>query len=187
MASFVLSAVAVRFVFPAVSAEGPAFWIVRSSPVGMKAFLWSKFWTGLVPVLVLSEALTIASNHLLGVGPFLKVLTAFGVLLASFALVGLAAGLGARYPRFAFENVTQVAGSFGGVAFMVLAVLFILVFVALLAWPASLYLLHQMRGDPITPARTAGAAACLAAAFAMSVLTWLVPMRQGVQALEDLG
>ena len=187
MASFVLSAVAVRFVFPAVSAEGPAFWIVRSSPVGMKAFLWSKFWTGLVPVLLLSEALTIASNHLLGVGTFLKVLTAFGVLLASFALVGLAAGLGARNPRFTFENVTQVAGSFGGVAFMVLAVLFILVFVALLAWPASLYLLHQMRGDPITPARTAGAAACLVAALAMSLLTWLVPMRQGVTALEELG
>src|SRR5262249_18048661 len=31
MAAFVLSAVAVRFVFPAVSAEGAAFWIVRSS------------------------------------------------------------------------------------------------------------------------------------------------------------
>ena len=69
MAAFVLSAVAVRFVFPAVSAEGPAFWIVRTSPVPMRAFLWSKFWTGLVPVLVLAEALTVASNQLPGRGP----------------------------------------------------------------------------------------------------------------------
>ena len=68
MAAFVLSAVAVRFVFPAVSAEGAAFWIVRTSPVSMKAFLWSKFWTGLVPVLVLAEALTVVSNQFLGVG-----------------------------------------------------------------------------------------------------------------------
>ena len=45
----------------------------------------------------------------------------------SFALVGLAIGLGARYPRFNAENPTQVAGSYGGVAFMILAVLFILV------------------------------------------------------------
>jgi ABC-2 type transport system permease protein len=187
MASFVLSAVAVRFVFPAVSVEGPAFWIVRSSPVGMSAFLWSKFWTGLVPVLLLAEALTIASNHLLGVGTFLKFLTAIGVFLASFALVGLAAGLGARYPRFGAENVTQVAGSFGGVAFMVMAVLFILVLVALLAWPASIYLLHQVRGDVITPSRTATGAACLAAVVALSVLTCVIPMRQGVRALEELG
>jgi ABC-2 type transport system permease protein len=187
MAAFVLSAVAVRFVFPAVSVEGPAFWIIRSSPVSMRAFLWSKFWTGLLPVVVMAEALTIASNHLLGIGPFLKVLTAIGVFLASFALVGLAAGLGARYPRFSAENVTQVAGSFGGVAFMVMAVLFILLLVALLAWPASIYLLSQARGLPLTPGRMAISSACLCAVVVLSILTCLVPMEKGIEALENLG
>ena len=62
--------------------------------------------------------------------PFLKVLSAVAIVFMTFALVGLAAGMGARYPRFAAENLTQVAGSYGGVAFMVLAVLFILVTVA---------------------------------------------------------
>ena len=47
MAGFVLATVAVRFVFPAVSAEGAAFWIVRTSPISLRDFLWSKFWTGL--------------------------------------------------------------------------------------------------------------------------------------------
>ena len=51
MAGFVMATVAVRFVFPAVSAEGAAFWIIRTSPISMHDFLWSKFWTGLVPVL----------------------------------------------------------------------------------------------------------------------------------------
>ena len=41
----------VRFVFPAVSAEGAAFWIIRTAPISLRDFLWSKFWTGLVPVL----------------------------------------------------------------------------------------------------------------------------------------
>ena len=43
LAGFVLSAVAVRFVFPAVSAEGAAFWVVRTAPVSLRAFLLSKF------------------------------------------------------------------------------------------------------------------------------------------------
>ena len=38
MAAFVTAAVAVRFVFPAVSAEGSAFWIVRTSPVRLSVF-----------------------------------------------------------------------------------------------------------------------------------------------------
>jgi ABC-2 type transport system permease protein len=186
MAAFVLSAVAVRFVFPAVSAEGPAFWLVRTAPVTMTAFLWSKFWTGLVPILVLAEALTLVSNQLLGVTPALRVLAGMAIFFMSFALVGLAAGMGARYPRFSAENLTQVAGSYGGIAFMVLAVLFILVVVGLLAWPASVYLWHQYRGEPIAPGRQALMALSLLGALATSLATFWFPMRQGVRALEQM-
>src|SRR5439155_26602073 len=66
MAGLVMSTVAVRFVFPAVSAEGAAFWIIRTSPVSLHDFLWSKFWSGLVPVLLLTELLAITANEFLG-------------------------------------------------------------------------------------------------------------------------
>jgi ABC-2 type transport system permease protein len=187
MAAFVLSAVAVRFVFPSVSAEGAAFWIVRSSPVSMRSFLWSKFWTGLLPVLALAEALTLLSNEFLGAEPALKWLAAVAIFCMSFALVGLAAGLGALYPRFQAENVTQVAGSYGGIAYMILAVLFILAEIGLLAWPASLYLWHRFHGLPLSQARAVLMTLSVAAAFALSVATFYWPMRRGVQALEDLG
>ena len=187
MAAFVLSAVAVRFVFPAVSAEGPAFWIVRTSPVPMKALLWSKFWTGLVPILVLAEFLTVVSNELLGVVPALKILAVVAIAFMSLALVGMAAGLGACYPRFGAENVTQVAGSYGGVPFMVLAVLFIIAEIALLGWPASVYLWHQYRSVPLGAAHRFGMIACFAGALALSLAAFWVPMRRGVRALETLG
>ena len=70
---------------------------------------------------------------------------------------------------------------------MVLAVLFIVVTVALLAWPASYYLLALYQGVPLAPGRRALIVACFLAAAALSVLTGLVGMRRGVRALEDLG
>ena len=88
LAGFVLATVAVRFVFPAVSAEGFAFWIIRVSPVSFRDFLWSKFWTGVVPILVLTEGLTITANELLGIDPFLKTVCAVGMVFMTFALVG---------------------------------------------------------------------------------------------------
>jgi ABC-2 type transport system permease protein len=187
MAAFVTAAVAVRFVFPAVSVEGPAFWIVRTSPVSMRSLLWSKFWTGFLPIVVLSEALTVASTRLLGVSPFLQILSAVSIFFMTLALVGLAAGMGAQYPRFHAENVTQVAGSYGGVAFMVMAVLFILATVALLAWPASVYLWHQYHSLPLAPWRRAAMALAFAVAVAASLVTFWIPMRRGVRALESLG
>lgn len=187
LAGFVLSAVAVRFVFPAVSAEGEAFWIVRSAPISMRAFLWSKFWTGLPPVLMLALGLTVVSNRFLGARPFVQVLCAAAVVFMSFALVGLAAGMGARYPRFSAENVTQVAGSYGGVVFMVLAVLFLLVTVALLAWPVSITLWSEYNRIPLTTGRRVLMGACFTAAAALSVVVFLRSMRSGIRALEDMG
>jgi ABC-2 type transport system permease protein len=183
MAGFVMSTVTVRFVFPAVSAEGAAFWIIRTAPISLKDFLWSKFWTGLVPVLVLTEILIVAGNDLLGVDPFLRRLSAAAVVFMAFALVGLACGLGARYPRFAADNPSQVAGSYGGVAFMILAVLFILVMIVLLGWSSSLYLWAQFRGRALSIGQEIGVAAMFTAAAILSIATWLLGMRTGVRAL----
>jgi ABC-2 type transport system permease protein len=185
MAGFVMATVAVRFVFPAVSAEGASFWIIRSSPVPLHDFLWSKFWTGLVPVLALTEVLTIAANEFLGVDPLLKLMAAAAIVLMSFALVGLAVGLGARYPRFGADP-SQVAGSYGGVAFMMQAVLFVIVMMALLGWPSSLYLFRQVRGIAPTPVQWTLMAGCLVAAVSSSVWIWLASMRSGIRALERL-
>jgi ABC-2 type transport system permease protein len=186
MASFVMSTVTVRFVFPAVSAEGAAFWIIRTAPVSLRDFLWSKFWTGLVPILILTECLIVAGNELLGVDPFLKRMCAVAVIFMAFALVGLGTGLGARYPRFAADNPSQVAGSYGGVAFMIVAVLFILVMIVLLGWPSSVYLFSQVRNRALTGSQQILIGLCFASAAALSIATWLLGMRSGVRALQAM-
>jgi ABC-2 type transport system permease protein len=185
MAGFVMATVAVRFVFPAVSAEGAAFWIIRTSPISLRDFLWSKFWSGFVPVLVLTEGLTVVANEFLGVDPFMKTTAALAIVGMTLALVGLACGLGARYPRFGADP-SQVAGSFGGVAFMMQAVLFVLVMIALVGWPSSVYLVRQVRHLPPTPGQALLMLGCFGGAIALSVTIWLTSMRAGVSALERM-
>jgi ABC-2 type transport system permease protein len=188
LAGFVMATVAARFVFPAVSSEGAAFWIIRTAPIRLSDFLWSKFWSGLAPVLLLSLVLTIVANEFLGVAPFLKAVTAAGIVLMSVALVGLATGLGARYPRFTADNATQVAGSPGGIAFMIAAVSYILAMVGLLGWPSSIYMwrtaripARQLRPDDLTIL-----VVCFAAAMVLSAGVFLYGMRTGVRALDEM-
>jgi ABC-2 type transport system permease protein len=187
LAGFVLATVAVRFVFPAVSMEGFAFWIIRVSPISFRDFLWSKFWTGVVPILILTEGLTITANELLGIDPFLKTICAGGMVFMTFALVGLATGLGARYPRFG-ADATQAAGSYGGVMFMILAVLFIIVTIALLGWSSSIYMMSKtgLVRFRLTPERVAIIVGCFAAVITIGVATWRIAMRSGVRALDAM-
>ena len=185
MAGFVMATVAVRFAFPAVSAEGSAFWIIRTSPITLRDFLWSKFWTAFVPVLLLTEVLTVVANEFLGVDPFLKMITALAIVFMSLALVGLAVGLGARYPRFGGDP-SQVAGSYGGVMFMMQAVLFVIVMIGLLGWPSSVYLLQQVRGRPLSGAQQSLMVLCFTGAVTLSVAIWISAMRSGVRALQAM-
>ena len=189
LAAFVIATVAARFVFPAVSAEGAAFWIIRTAPISYRDFLWSKFWSGLVPLLLLSVTLTVVANEFLAVAPFLKVVTAVAIAFMSFALVGLATGLGARYPRFSADNASQVAGSPGAVAFMIAAVSYIITMVALIGWPSSMFLFRMTRLHvrPLRASEIAVIAACFAAAIVLSIAVWLYGMRTGVKALEEMG
>ena len=189
LAGFVMATVAVRFVFPAVSSEGAAFWIIRTAPITYRDFLWSKFWSGLVPLLLMSVTLTVVANELLAVAPFLKAVTAVGITFMTFALVGLATGMGARYPRFSADNATQVAGSPGGVAFMIAAVSYVLSMVVLLGWPSSVFLwrLSRVNVRPFRPDEVALIGVCFAAAIALSVAVFLYGMRSGVRALEEMG
>ena len=186
LAGFVLAAVAVRFVFTSISAEGLAFWIVRSSPLTADRFLWSKFWTAIPPLLVLSQILTLASNHFLGATTFMTVLSAATILCVTFGIVGLGVGMGAIFPRFKFENVTQIAGSAGGLLYMIAATSFGAVILFLEAVPVYLYLNAEYRGLPLETRAwliIAGALSCVLVVNALAV--WL-PMRMGARRLAAI-
>jgi Mn2+/Fe2+ NRAMP family transporter len=83
--------------------------------------------------------------------------------------------------------VSQAAGSYGGVAFMLQAVLFIIVMIVLLGWPSSIYLLHQFRNISLTFAQQIWILTCFASAAGLSIVLWLTSMRAGVAALERMG
>ncbi len=179
LAGLVMSTVCVRFVFPAVSAEGAAFWIIRTAPIKLRDFLWSKFWTGVFPVFLLTEILTVAGNELMGIDPFLKVVTAGAIAFMTVVLVGLAAGLGARYPRFDADDATQVSGSYGGVMFMIVAVFYVLVTIALIGWPSSVYLMATVRQVSLSAGQQLAMGACFLTGMLLSIATGWVGMRSG--------
>ena len=40
-------------------------WLLRSSPLDLRALLWSKYWVGTIPLLVLALLITGVTNVLL--------------------------------------------------------------------------------------------------------------------------
>jgi ABC-2 type transport system permease protein len=185
MVGFVTSAVAVRFVFPAVSLEGASFWIIRSAPLSLKAFLWAKFWSSLLPLLALAEVLIVLSNKLLKVTPFMMGLGILTTFLMTFGITALGVGLGAVFPKFKYENAAQIPTGFGGIVYMLLTMLFIGLVITLEAWPVYKIFSAQSMGNRITPSAWLSITLSFTAVLVANVLSVILPMKIGLKRLEN--
>ena len=143
LAGFVIASVAVRFVLPSISLEGRSFWIAKTAPMALSRLWWSKFWVGLVPLLVLGEVLVVATNHYLKVMPFMMWLSTLTLFCMTFGVVSLGLAVGAAFPKFDADNPSKVAAGIGGLVYMIVCMSFIGAVVVLEAWPV--YVLFSSR------------------------------------------
>jgi ABC-2 type transport system permease protein len=143
LAGFVLAAVAARFVFPAISLEGRQMWLLRSSPLDPKSMLWSKYWLGTIPLLLLALMITVFTNWLLHVSGFMMVVAVGTIVLYTLAVSALALSFGALYPQFGTENAAQIPTSFGGLVYMMSGLCLLALIIVIEAGPVTDYLRDQ--------------------------------------------
>jgi ABC-2 type transport system permease protein len=186
LAAFVIAAIAVRFVFPAISLEGKAFWVLKSAPVPLRGLWWSKFWVSFFPLFFLGEILVTLTNHFLHVSSFMMVLAAFTLLFLILGLVSLGMALGTAYPKFAFDNAAQIATGFGGVLYMVLCITFIGVVVILEAWPVYIFFLSRLYHFPLSLGQWIYIFLSFALAFLVCVGVFWFAARWSVGKLEEM-
>ena len=185
LAGFVLAAIAARFLFPAISLEGRTLWLLRSSPLDLRSLLWSKYWVGLTPLLVLALALTISTNILLRIDGFMMVLSVATIIVMTFAIAALALGFGAVFPKFDTENPAEIPTSFGGLLFMMTATAYLGVMITLEAWPV--YSMLQARQQGVAGGgMTLWLILSLGAAAALSIAAIVIPLRVAANRIEAL-
>jgi len=186
LAAFVLTSVAARFAYPSVSIEAQSFWIVQSGPISIRTFLWIKFFIYLVPLIILSEILIVATNILLHVTPFMMGLSTITLLVMTPGVIAMGIGLGAAYPNFSAENAAQSVTSFGGLMFMILSAAYIGAVTILEAGPVYAIFMAGMRGDHLSMLQLLWTIISFAIVLVLSVLAVFLPMRYGELKLKLL-
>lgn len=183
LAGFVLASIAARFIFPGVSLEGRTLWLLRSSPMSMRDLLWSKFWVGTLPLLILAVGIVGVTNTMLQVTAFMFGVSVFSIVMMTFAVAGLAIGFGTLFPQFETENAAQIPTSFGGLLFMMSAIAVIAGVVILEARPVYSYLRARTYGgeaDAVEMVIGFGLAALLCTAAT------IIPIRFALSRLERI-
>jgi ABC-2 type transport system permease protein len=172
--AFNLASVTTRFVFPQFSLEGRRLWIVGMSPMGLPRIVMTKYWLASLLSLVVTLALVTLSCYLLKM-PWDDV-AFFGavVTVMTFALNGLAVGLGVLFPNVKETNPNKIVSGFGGTLCFVLSSVYIIASLALLVLGGGGFHSHS---DWVVVS--------IITFVLLSIIIGWVPMHIGLKHLKD--
>ena len=172
--AFNLASVTTRFVFPQFSLEGRRLWIVGLTPMGLARIVQTKYWLASTLSLVVTLGLVTLSCYLLKM-PWSD-LVFFGavVTVMTFALNGLAVGLGVLFPNVKETNPNKIVSGFGGTLCFVLSSVYIIASLALL-----------VAGGGGLHGNSGWAGACIIAFVLLSFFTGWLPMKTGLAQLKN--
>ena len=185
LGGFVVTTIAVRFLYPAVSLEGRAFWVVEVAPITSRDLLKAKVRWGFWPLLLVAEVLAVASNLVLELSaPFLFA-QALLALVMTYALTGMSVGMGAMEPRFDLANPAKIASGIGGVLFMLVGVGYLVVTTAMLLAPVYWFRVVLETPYIMPPSRTFLYVTLVVAVLVVSLIAHHLPLWLGARKLEQ--
>ncbi|WP_417910774.1 putative ABC transporter permease subunit [Candidatus Electronema sp. PJ] len=185
LAGFLATSLAARFVYPAIGAEGPAFAVIRSSPLPLPKYLLCKYLFYCLPFTLVSLFLIIASNALLQItGPMWWVSIGMSLVITWSALA-LALGFGAIYADFKIESRAAVQGSFGVILFMFISLAMELLMLVIGFRGNYRLLRFWLRGYEIDPFGVLLSIATLALIALIGTLSSFFCLKKGLRSLEQ--
>jgi ABC-2 type transport system permease protein len=172
--AFNLASVTTRFVFPQFSLEGRRLWIIGLAPIGLPRVVMIKYWLASAASLFVTLGLVTLSCYLLrmqwGDVAFFGAVTT----VMTFALNGLAIGLGVLFPNVKETNPNKIVSGFGGTLCFVLSSIYIIAALALLVFGGGGF--HN---------NSKWVAECILGFVAMSVVIGWVPMHLAMRVLRN--
>jgi ABC-2 type transport system permease protein len=136
---FLIASISLRFVFPALSLEGDAFWCVRSAPVNLRKLYWQKFIASFLLIATTAEILSVASTSMLRDSPFLILVGSLSTAFVALGLTSLNLGAGAYFATFREKNPIRIASSQGASLTFLGGMVYLGAVVAILVVPLNRY------------------------------------------------
>ncbi len=140
---FMVSSLALRFIFPMIGMEGQAFWTLRSSPVKESKILLVKFVLGFSVVLLMAMFISISGNlpfaRMTAMRPLLLWFGVFNAFWISLTMVSLNLGFGSFFANYSERNPIRAASTQGATLTFLITIAYLIILVIIILLPISSY------------------------------------------------
>ncbi|MEE4165598.1 MAG: hypothetical protein V2I35_06330 [Desulfocapsaceae bacterium] len=183
LTGFLSASLATRFVYPAVGAEGGAFYLIRSSPLTLSRFIFYKYIFYVIPFTILTLILIGVSNHFLQISGPMWWISLFCATVSCWTVVAMALGFGSLFADFNAENRAASMG-IGAVFYLFCSLSYVLV-VLLIGFRPTYRLMRNWISHQGVPLMDAVMLALWGAGtIILSILIGVFICRKGIAALQ---
>ncbi|HLP18017.1 MAG TPA: hypothetical protein VK470_17295 [Bacteroidota bacterium] len=180
--AFLISSIALRFVFPLMSLEGRAYWSVRSAPIRPSSLYWIKYVAMTSMLVALGIVIWAASTLPYRAIPCIPETSLAIIISVAVAASSLNSGMGSLYADFSEKNPIRLASSQGATMTFLFTMTLLAAVVALYFYPVLSIFITHFAGRPVTAKPVVNAVLLIASlSFVVSILAhWA-----GVRALKN--
>ncbi len=139
----IMASLCSKLVYPAVVYEGNSLWIIKTSPITSKKYIWLKFIFLSLPVFLVGQVLTIFSSLFLDIDRTFFFLIVLTTTLMCFSLVSMSITFGVSDVKNSVKEGESEEMKTGNVIYMISSFFFIVFTLALEIIPTYLYFLKE--------------------------------------------
>lgn len=130
-----ITTLSLRFIFPLISLEGQSFWKLKSAPVSITKYIFSKLYVASHIILLISIILSLFSN--LKFGLILIAFSFFVTIIATITIIIINFGMGGLFANFKEKNPIRISSSQGASLSFLISILYMIFLTVLLFKPFS--------------------------------------------------
>ncbi|RJP62286.1 MAG: hypothetical protein C4543_02270 [Ignavibacteriales bacterium] len=141
--TFMVSTLALRFVFPLISLEGKTFWKIKSAPISVKHFIKLKLTPYFAFILFISTILTVIVNRLFSIELILIMLVCNLLITATIVMMNFS--LGSLFVNYNERNPIRIASSQGASLSFLLNLIYMVLLIVIFYLPINIYFNNFIR------------------------------------------
>jgi hypothetical protein len=173
-----------RLVYPAIVSEGPFLWIMKTTPVTPKRYIWTKFLFYCVPLFLTGQLLAILSSLIIGIETAFIILQSATTALLSLSLPAMAVSFGASDMKRLRGDSPEVQVRTESASYMLVSIFLIFFTMALEIAPVFLYFLKESDQSVFTRKAWTIIGGMMFLLFIANLLVAFFSLRSGVKKIE---
>lgn len=175
-----------RLVYPAIVSEGPFIWIMKTTPVTPKSYIWTKFLFYCVPLFLIGQLLAILSSLIIGIETVFIIFQSTTTALLSLSLPAMAVSFGASDMKRLRGDSPELQYRAESASYLLVSAFLIFLTLAIETAPFFLYFLKESEQLIFTRKAWTIIGGMMFLLFIVNLLVSYFSLRMGIKKIEKL-